>query len=49
MVVKFETYKTESREFRFRLKAPKDEIIVTSEGYESKQGCKAGITNIFYV
>ena len=49
MAAKIEIFKDSLEEFRFRLKATNGEIIATSEGYESKQGFKAGIINIFYV
>ena len=43
---KFELYKDKAGEFRFRLKARNGEIIVTGEGYKSKDGCKNGIDSI---
>ncbi len=43
---KFEIYKDKAGEFRFRLKARNGEIIVTGEGYASKDGCKNGIESI---
>lgn len=43
---KFEIYKDKAGEFRFRLKARNGEIIVTGEGYKSKDGCKNGIDSI---
>ena len=33
-------------EFQFNLKAGNGEIILTSEGYESKAGCKNGIESV---
>jgi len=46
MAAKFEIYKDSKGEYRFRLKATNGEIIATGEGYESKQGCKAGIDSV---
>lgn len=43
---KFEIKKRTNREFMFNLKAGNGEIILTSEGYESKQGCKKGIDSV---
>ena len=43
---KFEIYKDKRGEFRFRLKARNGEIILTGEGYASKDGCKNGIESI---
>lgn len=43
---KWEIYKDKAGEFRFRLKARNGEIIVTGEGYKSKDGCKNGIDSI---
>lgn len=40
---KFEIYKDKKEEFRFRLKASNGEIILASEGYATKDGCKKGI------
>jgi len=39
----FEMFKDKKGKFRFRLKAANGEIIATSEGYETKQGCRKGI------
>ncbi|MCF2487497.1 YegP family protein [Dyadobacter sp. CY347] len=33
-------------EFQFNLKAGNGEIILTSEGYETKAGCKGGIQSV---
>ncbi len=46
MAGKFEVYKDKKGEFRFRLKAGNGEIIATSEGYTSKQGCLNGIESV---
>ena len=43
---KFEIYLDKGGEFRFRLKAGNGEIILASEGYKSKAGCKNGIESV---
>lgn len=43
---KFEIYLDKAEEFRFRLKASNGEIILASEGYASKAGCKNGIESV---
>ena len=43
---RFEIYKDSAGKFRFRLKAANNEIIVASEAYESKSGCKKGIQSV---
>jgi uncharacterized protein YegP (UPF0339 family) len=43
---KFEIKKRTNGEFMFNLKAGNGEIILTSEGYESKQGCENGIDSV---
>ena len=43
---KFEVYADKKGEFRFRLKAGNGEIILASEGYVSKDGCKNGIASV---
>ena len=43
---KFEIYADKSGEFRFRLKAKNGEIILASEGYKTKSGCKNGINSV---
>ncbi|MGD8544571.1 MAG: DUF1508 domain-containing protein [Candidatus Bathyarchaeota archaeon] len=43
---KFEIYKDNVGKFRFRLKAANNEVIATSEAYESKDGCKNGIESV---
>ncbi len=43
---KFEMYKDNAGEYRFRLKADNGEIIAVSEGYVSKQGCENGIESV---
>jgi uncharacterized protein YegP (UPF0339 family) len=42
----FEWYKDKNGKFRFRLKATNGEIIATSEGYNSKEGCLGGIESV---
>lgn len=46
MAGKFELYKDKAGEFRFRLKASNGEIILVSEGYAQKAGCKNGIESV---
>ncbi|MBR5947720.1 MAG: YegP family protein [Clostridia bacterium] len=43
---KFELYKDNVGEFRFRLKAPNGQIIASSEGYVKKDSCKNGIESV---
>ena len=43
---KFEIYNDKAGEFRFRLKAKNGEVILASEGYKSKAGCKNGIESV---
>lgn len=43
---KFEIYLDKAGEFRFRLKASNGEIILSSEGYKSKDSCKNGIESV---
>lgn len=43
---KFEIYKDDAGEFRFRLKARNGEPILASEGYKAKDGCKNGIASV---
>ncbi len=46
MSAKFEIFKDNVDQFRFRLKAPNGEIIAVSEGYITKQSCQKGISAI---
>ena len=46
MAGKFELYKDNAGEFRWRLKAGNGEIIATSEGYTSKAGASNGIESV---
>lgn len=44
---KFEVFKSEkSGQFYFRLKAVNGQIILSSEGYSSKQGCINGVESV---
>ncbi|MBQ3385312.1 MAG: YegP family protein [Erysipelotrichaceae bacterium] len=43
---KFEMYVDKAGEYRFRLKARNGEIILASEGYSQKAGCKNGIESV---
>jgi len=46
MSARFEMYPDASGKFRWRLKAPNNEIIAVSESYESKAGCENGIQSV---
>lgn len=43
---KFEVYKDEKGEYRFRLRAPNGEVIAVGEGYVAKAGCMNGIESV---
>ena len=43
---KFELFKDKKGQFRFHLKASNGEIILSSEGYSSKEACKKGIASV---
>jgi len=43
---KFEIHKDAAGKFRFRLRAPNNEIIAVSEAYETKDSCKNGIQSV---
>lgn len=43
---KFVITKRKDGEFQFNLKAGNGEIILTSEGYKAKDGCKKGIESV---
>lgn len=43
---KFELYKDNAGEYRFRLKARNGEIIASSEGYTAKSNCLNGIESV---
>lgn len=40
---KFQVYKDAAEKFRFRLRAPNNEIVATGEAYETKVGCLNGV------
>ena len=46
MTGKYDVYKDKSGEFRFRLKAGNNHVILTGEGYKTKSGCLKGIESI---
>lgn len=46
MAGKFEIYKDNAGEFRFRLKAGNGEIVLTSEGYKKHASCVNGIESV---
>jgi uncharacterized protein YegP (UPF0339 family) len=46
MAGKFEIYKDKAGEHRFRLKAGNGEIIMSSQGYSSKDGCMNGVDSV---
>ncbi|WP_340149469.1 YegP family protein [uncultured Sneathiella sp.] len=46
MAGKFELYKDNGGEFRFRLKAGNGEIVGTSEGYKAKASAENGIESV---
>lgn len=46
MAGKFELYKDNAGEFRFRLKAGNGEIVGTSEGYKQKASATNGIESV---
>ena len=43
---KFQIYRDAANKYRFRLRALNNEIVLTGEAYESKQGCQNGIQAI---
>ena len=43
---KFEIYKDNAGEFRFRLKAANGQNILASEGYKQKASCENGIESV---
>lgn len=43
---KFEIGKRANGEFQFVLRAGNGQVILTSEGYSTKQGCQAGIESV---
>lgn len=45
-MAKFEVIMRKNNEFQFNLKASNGEIILTSEGYTTKDNCKNGIKSV---
>ena len=43
---KFQIYRDAANKYRFRLRALNNEIILSGEAYETKQGCQNGIQAI---
>lgn len=43
---KFQVFKDVNEKYRFRLRAPNNEIVAASEGYETKEGCLNGIMSV---
>lgn len=43
---KFELYTDKGGQYRFRLRARNGQVILSSEGYSSKSGCKNGIESV---
>ena len=46
MAGKFEIFKDRAGKHRFRLKATNGQIILASQGYSAKTGCKNGIASV---
>ena len=46
MAGKFEIGKRKNGEFQFNLKAGNGQVILTSQGYADKSGCKNGIESV---
>ena len=46
MAGKFEISKRKNSEFQFNLKAANGQVILTSEGYSTEQGCENGIESV---
>ena len=46
MAGKFEIYKDQAGKHRFRLKASNGQIILASQGYSAKTGCKNGVASV---
>ncbi len=45
--MKFEIFKSEKNDkFYFRLKAKNGQVILSSQGYANKEGCKKGIESV---
>lgn len=45
-MAKFEVFKDKLSEYRFRLKAGNGQIILVSQGYDSKSSCVNGIESV---
>ncbi len=45
-LARFEVYKDSRGEFRFRLRAPNNEIIIVGEAYKRKASCMKGIESV---
>jgi uncharacterized protein YegP (UPF0339 family) len=43
---RFESYKDTTGKYRFKLKAGNNQVIGTSEGYETEANCKNGIESV---
>ena len=43
---RFEIFLDDVGQFRFRLKAPNEEIIASSQGYVAKESCEKGIESV---
>ena len=43
---KFEIFKDDADEYRFRLKAPNGKVIAVSEGYKNRQNVLTGIYSV---
>ena len=43
LAARYEIWPYGTNQFRFKLIAPNNETIAVSEGYTTKEGCKAGI------
>lgn len=46
MAGKYEIYKDRGGKHRFRLKASNGQIILASQGYSAKTGCKNGVASV---
>jgi uncharacterized protein YegP (UPF0339 family) len=46
IMAKFEVYRDNAGEFRFRLKASNGQVIANGEGYKTKAGVLTGIASI---
>ena len=46
MAAKFEVFKGQDGDFRFRLKAANGKVVAQGQGYKSKDACLKGIESI---